>query len=158
MAKPKNPAAFTPVLEWLDRGAPHEGVLRAFNMNDYVALDFADEVALHAAIGVAKEDEVRQLATHCGAACCIAGALVVTHDGVSALLDVVNGTRNDDHEHARKLAGMRRADADELFTPRAAQHEEAMPSYSKIPPAWAARTIRDYLQTGVVDWIKNKDE
>jgi hypothetical protein len=72
---------------------------------------------------------------HCGTVCCIAGSAEVFF-------------RDTHLRAAARILGMNYRQANELFWLQGAPDEY----FLEITPVWAARCIRHYQKTGVVDW------
>lgn len=91
----------------------------------------------------------------CGSVACIAGAIVQFNDNVdlNTLSDV------DIMLEARSVANLTTEQSDYLFAP--ADYEEQLELYGihhgNIDSQWAARTIRHFIKTGVVDWVATAD-
>ena len=130
--EPEAEARLVEVIQWLDRGAPHEThhgqVVWGFNMDVVVA--HADEEG-------------------CGAVCCIAGAICQFNDPfqLSDLYDESEADwRGSEGVMARAMGmlGISYELADKLFRP--SEHN------GHITPAVAAATLRHFLDTGDVVW------
>ncbi len=138
MDRKKLEAYFAPVLAWLDAGAPHKVVgfsdNLGFNMNHFVS-SFAED----------------HKGNECGTACCIAGAVTL----FNKMRDVFTSP-----ETVGFRLGMDKDDAAELFYANAYCAEGDFgfdnDKFESISPDHAARTIRHYLATGVVDWALNE--
>jgi hypothetical protein len=143
--KPTNPQAFAPVLAWLDAGAPHGeakfDMFETLGTLEDTGWNHIREVAILNGPVVA----LKELQT-CGVVCCIAGALVLFSPDNERALDSIRKSSTV-LPNAEELAGMSGADALELFTPC-----ESVDDWHSITPAWAAATIRHYIETGEVDW------
>lgn len=142
----KNKQALINVAEWLENGAKHVETptghnIGKFDMEQAVNYDYADG---------------------CGTACCIAGAIVQFENlinpvlvreevGFFDLLDasgkiVERGIGNLVSEHL----GLTEEETDKLFTPW--NHFPSDTVYEFSDPDRAAKVIRYYLETGLVDW------
>ena len=127
---PQAEARLVEVIQWLERGAPHETHhgqdVRGFDM------DF----------GVMRVDE-----GGCGAVCCIAGAICQFNDPFS-LSDEESEVdwRGSEGVMARAMGmlGVSYEIADKLFRPSE--------DNDHITPAVAAKTLRHFLDTGDVVW------
>lgn len=129
---PEAEARLVEVIQWLDRGAPHESRhgqdVRGFDM------DF----------GVMRVDE-----GGCGAVCCIAGAICQFNEPFQ-LSDLYDESEADWRgsegvmARASRLLGITGGTADELFRPSE--------DNDQITPAVAAKTLRHFLDTGNVVW------
>ena len=129
---PEAEARLVEVIQWLERGAPHEThhgqVVRGFEM------DF----------GVVRVDE-----GGCGAVCCIAGAICQFNEPFQ-LSDLYDESEVDWRgsegvmARAMDMLGVSYEIADKLFRQSG--------SNDHITPAVAARTLRHFLDTGDVVW------
>lgn len=95
--------------------------------------------------------------TGCGAAACMAGAVVVHANklpvgkrGYSENLDI--------HKTATEILGLDDGIAAQLFTPEDTYDEDGDTLFclDNVTPTWAARVVRDLIRTGYVDWEGNK--
>lgn len=120
--KPTNPKAFNAVLRWLDAGAPHKGDVDGFDMRDF------------------KRQRDR------GTTCCIAGAMVEFSPTLKK-----HFTGDLSYPYIASIAaGMEHEDPNILFYGLNGCGEDE--DLESITPAWAARCIRHYIETGTVDW------
>lgn len=127
---PEAEARLVEVIQWLERGAPHEThhgqVVWGFNMY----------------VGVAHPGE-----GGCGAVCCIAGAICQFNDPFS-LWDEESEVdwRGPEGvmDRAMDMLGVSYELADKLFRPGE--------DNDHITPAVAAKTLRHFLDTGDVVW------
>jgi len=93
--------------------------------------------------------------TDCGSVACIAGAIVQFNDnGDLNTLDSLSIMRK-----ARSVANLTIEQSDFLFAPAddPNQLEPYHIHYENIDPQWAARTIRHFIKTGVVDWVETAE-
>lgn len=120
------------VAKWLESGAPH------------ISKD--GEITFDLSVGVQK--------TECGTACCIAGAVCQFNQPFE--VDHLDAWDNDEIlfygegsvlERATSLLGISEEDANQLFTPEDVCWDE-------VTADEAAKVIRNYLATGVVDYDK----
>jgi len=79
--------------------------------------------------------------TSCGTVCCIAGAAN----------QFFNAKDAGDAYEAMDLLGLSDSDSDDLFEPESYWRGKDY-SDNEYTPAWAARCIRKYQRTGIVDW------
>lgn len=151
-----NTERLTHLAEWLEGGAKHKGF--RFDMSTGLRV-------------IVDEDYNADNPEHnyCTTQCCIAGATVqffgaikgwnVTPDDV---LDLghINYEAEDPEDalvyeqgwdttfaYAKELLELTHEQAEALFLPG---HSEGLSEFND--PAWAARTIRHFIATGVVDW------
>jgi hypothetical protein len=116
------------IAEWLEAGAPVRGKVVGFDM------------------GTVMHEDI------CGTVCCIAGAAIqffTPFRSLTAYSDDVLGTPYG--KYGQRELGLTESQAQALFCPPG--------SYSKpnaYTPDWAARTIRHFLATGIVDWEATK--
>lgn len=97
--------------------------------------------------------------TGCGAAACMAGAVVVRANklpvdkyGCNKSLDI--------HKTAAEILGLDNRMADALFIPGNNYDEDSEFTQrgfdlDDVTPAWAARVVRDLIKTECVDWVGN---
>lgn len=138
----QNKQALIKVAEWLEDGAKHVNIENGHKIDQF---DMEHAVTNNG----------------CGTACCIAGALVQFEGliqpvikGSAIFFDEVDDETDDLVEGVGSLAtnylGIDKDDAEKLFIPW--DHFSAE-NYSEFSdPERAARVIRHYLDTGVVDW------
>ncbi len=134
---PKGEKALIQVAEWLEAGAPHVDVngrkIDHFNMESIVDQN-----------------------NSCGTSCCIAGA-VMQFNRLS-----LKGSEEDEwwfmkgRDKVAKYLQISRYNADELFSPwnqgEGFTLSRDFQDYSN--PAVAAKVVRHFVDTGVVDWEK----
>lgn len=119
--------------EWLDDGAPPALGVTRFNMHSFIAQSYDADNNL------------------CGTACCIAGAAVMFYGSwtdVAAKVFADGPHKSTWATEAGKLLGLNEGNALRLFAPL---YVESGP-WDDITPAYAARVIRHYADTGTVDW------
>lgn len=130
MPNAKAIAAFTPVLAWLEQGAPHTSSGLGFNMGFF-----------HTGDGGRFDDYASNA---CGTVCCIAGALTQ-----------FSSIEVDRHyPWINQIAGeldLEWSDAYELFLAQEYRHDRNV-CLEELTAAHAARTLRTYLETGEVNW------
>lgn len=86
----------------------------------------------------------------CGTACCIAGAAALLYGGIDpASLAAVDSI-------AESVLGLTPAQGGDLFWVDAVNFSEI--DLEDITLAWAARTIRNLIATGEVDWNATRSE
>lgn len=126
--------ALIKVAEWLEAGAPHVKVADGFELGRF-DMEFA----------VLPEPG-------CGTACCIAGAVCqfekLGHRGSYGSL-VFFGELGAG-ALTQEFLGIDQTDANYLFTPWEYYYNRHSSEFSK--PARAAAVIRNFLETGEVDW------
>lgn len=135
--------------EWLEAGAPHERI--EFDMSTGITTVLRK-----------KYDPKAPEQNVCATSCCIAGAATQFFATKKSLKELMFGDNVEwDSAHVAKtnwrpvrraamdLLGLDETQADRLFTPDAFWYGY-LSEYSD--PQWAARTIRNLLKTGVVDW------
>lgn len=127
----------TEIAEWLEAGAPERDGVVKFNMKNFIVPE------------------------GCGTACCIAGAVVQfssalpfrssKHFYVESPLSI--------RDAAESLLGLDYHESEELFYAPSVleKFEDELPhgadALDMITPAWAARCIRNLIETGKVDWL-----
>lgn len=119
---------------WLEAGAPEHGPVKRFDM----------------AAGITAPSTSARAT--CNTACCIAGAAVQFFEARWAARQPLEAGIMDWRAlaaRARMALGLSEAQASVLFEPDFA-HGGRMDRYSD--PAWAARTVRHLMATGVADW------
>jgi hypothetical protein len=122
------------IASWLEDGAPHRGKVHEFNMVRFI-----------------------KPINECGTACCIAGVAVQFHrkkmrkkqyedqfDGYSNSIPVFAKAKN--------LLGLTEDVADQLFAMSNTEY-----FLEDVDPAWAARCIRNLIETGKVDWDSTRE-
>lgn len=132
----KNVNALIKVAEWLEAGAKHV------------------EAGDHKIGGFSMEDAVTYTG-ECGTACCIAGAIVQFENLIDPVLagsadffDPFNGVGPIVKDHL----DISSYQADQLFTPW--EYFEYYDHIEFSDPQRAARVVRHFIETGVVDWDK----
>jgi len=130
-----NKEALIGVAEWLEAGAPHVGDVIGFNME--VGVEFSN--------------------SGCGAVCCIAGAVCQFNQPFhlqTGELGEVCFPKYPKHSpedsvmgRAQGILGISDYEADELFTPN-----RDFVNWNNVTPVRAAKVIRNYIKTGVIDW------
>lgn len=78
---------------------------------------------------------------NCKAPACIAGHAVAKYQ------DQYYGESRDPHIIAREVLGLVQVDARMLFEPAM-----DLPEWEKIKPEHAAKVMRQFVETGIVDW------
>jgi hypothetical protein len=143
------------IAEWLEGGAKHKKLI--FDMKSGVRYRY---------IGDLEKVDFKKL-NACKTVCCIAGAATqFFNDPKQLLKDELE--RNGDsfmddfeiewdkiYNHAKELLDLTYGQADALFKPHG-YFGGRLDDYSD--PAWAARTIRNFIKTGVVKWVRPEDE
>lgn len=118
------------VARWLEAGAPHVDV----NGREIDAFDMTK--------GIERAD--------CGTACCIAGALVQFDNDPATEF---TGYWSDVLDDARRISGITNAeDASELFGLDDSAFYANERRFRGVKPEQAAKVIRHFIRTGVVDW------
>lgn len=137
--------ALEKVAEWLEAGAPHVCTDAGRRIDEF-----------DMSFGVVTT-------SGCGTSCCIAGA-IVQFEGLGTLNYAGSMTFGGYAEEenveklARNLLGIDYGDAKELFLPWETIDVEEYPYLEGNPepfsdPEVAAKVIRNYLETGIIDWI-----
>lgn len=129
--------------EWLEAGAPHERI--TFDMNEGIVI--TDR----------KFDPDKDIAT-CNTSCCLAGAAVMLFNKPQALKDHIVDEGDFGpfiawqvvHAEARDVLDLDYEQSRKLFEPSFFFKYDDLQAYND--PAWAARTVRHLIETGVVDW------
>lgn len=126
--------ALLEIADWLEAGTPH--VDRDGRQVDFFSMEYP----------VSKEPA-------CGTTCCIAGAVVQ----FNALGDLENGQLSwlPTKRLASGFLGMDNKEATDLFEPWCSFQGD---DDSFNNPIRAAKVVRHYLETGIVDWDKFPDE
>lgn len=106
--------------KWLEKGAPEHNGVSGFDMSDYAA---------HITYTV--DNKVK-----CGSVCCIAGAACYFWGRVPE-----DHSDYAFHENGRRLLGLSKALAEELFL-----------GSMSAEPEGAAKVVRHLVKTGAVDW------
>lgn len=136
--------ALVRVAEWLEAGAPHVEIAKGFEVSDFDM-----------------ELVVDKYANDCGTACCIAGAVcqfemlgVDKRDGDGSLIwSNPEGTEGA-FFMVRDFLGMEDSDAHELFEP----FDTDIEPFEYNNPKIAAKVIRTFISTGVVNWDAAADQ
>ena len=148
-----NEARLVQMAEWLEAGAPHQ----------YLKFDITTGITFDQR-PMSKDD-----IPTCATSCCIAGAACFFFNDVPAMVEKELNqfgycTRvdwTDVTNEATDLLGLTIGQANKLFIPwtSSQRHDDDIDalSYYGRPityndPAWAARVIRHFLATGVIDW------
>ncbi len=125
----------TPVLAWLDQGAPHTDVGSredvGFNMNYFLT---------------GSKPDVK--GSDCGTVCCIAGAVALFNSELSHL-------RGEYYDEVGYQIGLTDEQTRHLFMaiPPGIGIEEMPDEWlNGITPEQAATTLRGFIETGVIDW------
>lgn len=133
----ENVKSLIKVAEWLEDGAKHV------------------EVGNHSIERFDMEQAVSAAGSSCGTACCIAGAIVQFENLISPVLtgarDFFDGYDSDGvGTIAADHLGIDSSDAEALFEPWQRFGFESYEEFSD--PQRAAKVVRHYIETGVVDW------
>ena len=92
---------------------------------------------------------------HCGSVACIAGAIVQFNNGVDLDTLELSGILLE----AKSVANLTDEESNYLFAP--ADDPEQLEDYGvcheDIDSHWAARTIRHFIKTGIVDWVETAE-
>lgn len=133
---PKGEKALIQVAEWLEAGAPHVDV------NGRKIDDFDMEYSIH-------NDS-------CGTSCCIAGS-VCQFNGLGVLdddggMEFWSDTSDDVLSLSTDYLGISKENADLLFLPWNWFECQNESDFSN--PTVAAKVVRHFVDTGVVDWEK----
>lgn len=128
--------ALIKVAEWLEDGAKHVKVKgHSIGMFDM-------------------EQAVAHQGDSCGTACCIAGAVVQFEGLISPVKfgskDFFDGTEEGVGTLATNHLGISEAEAEELFEPWQCFGYDVYTEFSD--PQRAAKVVRHYLKTGIIDW------
>lgn len=141
----KNAKALIKVAEWLEDGAKHV----SFGTGHEVGVFDMEQAVTASGFGSDYREDA------CGTACCIAGAIVQFENLISPVL---SGAHDffDSYDGAgvgtiaAKHLGISEEDAEQLFEP---WNEFGFEGYSEFSdPQRAAKVVRHYLETGIVDW------
>lgn len=129
---------FEPVLEWLDNGGKHT---IAFNM-DFFLVDTEDNSMYQG----------EQPPSDCGSICCIAGA--ITHFNKDPIFDecFARSSAVDNCYLVGKIIGMEKYEVGQLFLPT------DVGGLDSIHPHQAAKTIRNWIETGEIVWNIESEE
>lgn len=135
------PEMFTPVLAWLDAGAPHtrEGVDHQVFFNMDYFLDTREDIGA------------------CGTVCCIAGAIDIFNNlGIDAQ-EMPKGVNvaTAKCEKIGEIVGMTPQQVNDLFIAENNPYLEDNDDRFWISPAEAASAIRSMLATGEVVWSRD---
>lgn len=122
---PTKVALLDPVLEWLDAGAPHSESKLGFNMGYTITHEGPDYAG-----------------NSCGTAVCIAGALMLFHGETYSPSLILH--------NAQQMLGITEDEGNDLFCPW-----DGIGPLEELTPAMAAGTIRQFIATGVIDWLAN---
>lgn len=158
---PDQRALFDRIATWLEAGAPHEDARgMCFSMADILLLRPREE---------GKD--------WCGTACCIAGAALTfgAPDWVAAaprttysrlhnteVIQNFDGVRYTTWDRATRMLGLTEEQAQMMFAPWENDHPDDVErnwpeSPDNIDAAWAARTIRRYMEHGDIRWDLTKE-
>jgi hypothetical protein len=119
------------IASWLEDGAPHRGKVHAFTMSAFI--DIIDN--------------------DCGTACCIAGAAVQFHrKSMKKRQYEPTDTGVRFYRRAKQLLDLDETTADNLFIMENTDYH-----LNQVTPAWAARCIRNLIETGEVDWDSTRE-
>lgn len=120
------------VQQWLEAGAPHVEVFD--NGEQLLPITTFD---MYETVGRSGD---------CGTACCIAGAVVQFSDPLDVRSTFSPQYYTGFGAKAAALLDISQDDADSMFVPSEVE-------WDSITPAVAAKMLKTYLATGVVDWV-----